>query len=77
MTSVATPTTARLELHDIQAGALYARPSPYVGTYLLLHIRNRTDGRELVRRLHGIVNPAGTAELRTTPLSPSPSPTTA
>ena len=29
-------TDAALELDDIQAGALYERPSPYVGTYLLL-----------------------------------------
>ena len=51
-----------LELDDIQAGALYERPSPYVGTYLLLCIRDRSDGRELVRRLHRIVNPAGAAD---------------
>ena len=30
-----------LDLDDIQAGALYERPSPYVGTYLLLGIRDR------------------------------------
>ena len=29
-------TEVSLELHDIQAGALVGRPSPYVGTYLLL-----------------------------------------
>lgn len=51
-----------LELDDIQAGALYERPSPYVGTYLLLRIADRADGRELVRRLHRIVNPAGAAD---------------
>jgi len=50
-----------LELDDIQAGALFERPSPYVGTYLLLRIDDRADGRELVRRLHRIVNPAHTA----------------
>ena len=38
-----------LELDDIQAGALYERPSPYVGTYLLLRIDDRADGRELAR----------------------------
>ena len=54
-------TGVSLELDDIQAGALYERPSPYVGTYLLLGIRDRDDGRELVRRLHRIVNPAGSA----------------
>src|SRR5205085_5655134 len=35
------------------------RPSPYVGTYLLLRIHDRADGRALVRRLHRIVDPAG------------------
>jgi Dyp-type peroxidase family len=55
-------TIAPLELDDIQAGALYERPSPYVGTYVLLRIRDRADGRELVRRLHRHVSPAGTAD---------------
>jgi Dyp-type peroxidase family len=50
-----------LELDDIQAGALFERPSPYVGTYLLLRVRDRDDGRELVRRLHRIVSSAGRA----------------
>jgi Dyp-type peroxidase family len=54
-------TGAALELDDIQAGALYERPSPYVGVYLLLSIRDRADGRELVRRLHRLANPAGSA----------------
>src|SRR6478672_10201697 len=58
MTATEEPT---LELDDIQAGALYERPSPYVGTYLLLRIDDRGDGRELVRRLHRIVNPAHSA----------------
>ena len=47
-----------LELDDIQAGALRERPSPYVGVYLLLRIDDRADGRELVRRLHRLANPA-------------------
>ncbi len=51
-----------LDLDDIQAGALYERPSPYVGVYLLLSIRDRADGRALVRRLHRLANPAGSAE---------------
>ena len=41
---------------------MYERPSPYVGTYLLLRIDDRAAGRELVRRLHRISNPAGGAE---------------
>ena len=62
MTTVDATTGVALELDDIQAGALYERPSPYVGTYLLLRIRDRADGRELVRRLHRIVNPAAAAD---------------
>jgi len=58
----AAPAGALLELDDIQAGALYERPSPYVGTYVLLKIEDRADGRELVRRLHQIANPAAGAE---------------
>ena len=45
-----------LELDDIQSGALHERPSPYVGTYLLLRIDDRAAGRELVRRLHSVVD---------------------
>jgi len=62
VTTVDATTGAPLQLHDIQAGALYERPSPYVGTYLLLRIDDRADGRELVRRLHRIANPAGSAD---------------
>jgi Dyp-type peroxidase family len=45
-----------LELDDIQSGVLHERPSPYVGTYLLLRIDDRTAGRELVRRLLPLVD---------------------
>src|SRR3954471_19201038 len=45
-----------LELDDIQSGALHERPSPYVGAYLLLRIDDPAAGRELVRRLHGLVD---------------------
>ena len=48
--------TNMLELDDIQSGALHPRPSPYVGTYLLLRIDDRDAGRELVRRLHTVVD---------------------
>ncbi|TMM05898.1 MAG: Dyp-type peroxidase [Actinobacteria bacterium] len=41
----------RLEHDDIQGGVLHQRPSPYVGTYLLLRIDDRRAGRELIRRL--------------------------
>ena len=50
----------RIELDDIQRGVLQQRPSPYVGTYLLLRIDNPEAGRELVRRLHRVVESAGT-----------------
>ena len=46
----------KLELDDIQSGALHERPSPYVGRYLLLRIDDRREGRELVRRLHPVVD---------------------
>ncbi len=45
-----------LEIDDIQDGAVQERPSPYVGRYLLLRIDDRTAGRELVRRLHAVVD---------------------
>ena len=45
-----------LELDDIQSGALHERPSPYVGTYVLLRIDDRAAGRELVRRLITVVD---------------------
>src|ERR671917_2186329 len=51
MTTVAASNAVRIELDDIQSGALHERPSPYVGTYLLLRIDERQAGRELVRRL--------------------------
>ncbi|MGB3438728.1 MAG: Dyp-type peroxidase [Actinophytocola sp.] len=47
-----------LELDDIQTGALHERPSPYVGTYLLLRIDDRVAGRELVARLLPLVDSA-------------------
>jgi Dyp-type peroxidase family len=45
-----------LELDDIQIGALHERPSPYVGTYLLLRIDDPAAGRALVRRLLPLVD---------------------
>ena len=57
--TVATPPP--LDVDDIQAGALFERPSPYVGVYLMLRISDRADGRELVRRLHSIVTSARTS----------------
>jgi Dyp-type peroxidase family len=62
MDTVNAPETVSLELDDIQSGVLHPRPSPYVGTYLLLRIDDRRAGRELVRRLQPVVGagqPAG------------------
>ena len=55
-------THPELELDDIQSGALFERPSPYVGTYLMLRIADRADGRELVRRLHRIATSSRTPD---------------
>ena len=54
-------TPIRIEVEDIQRGVLQQRPSPYVGTYLLLRVDNRHAGRELVRRLHSLVESTRTA----------------
>src|SRR6476646_9038440 len=50
--------SSTLDLADIQGGILHPRPSPYVGTYLLLRIDDRSDGRELLRRLSDVVTAA-------------------
>ena len=55
-------THPELELDDIQSGALFERPSPYVGRYLMLRIADRADGRELVRRLHRIAISSRTSD---------------
>ena len=47
-----------LELDDIQAGTLRARPTPYVGVYVLLRVDDRRAGRELSRRLLPAVDSA-------------------
>jgi Dyp-type peroxidase family len=44
-----------LELDDIQSGVLRPRPTPYEATYILLHIDDRRAGREVLRRLAGVV----------------------
>jgi len=40
-----------LELHDIQAGVLRGRPSPYAGTYILFRVDDPKAGREMLRRV--------------------------
>jgi Dyp-type peroxidase family len=49
-------TGASLELDDIQSGVLHERPSPYVGTYLLLRVDDRHAGRQVLRRLHPAID---------------------
>src|ERR687889_1929946 len=56
MSPVTIVDSTTLELDDIQIGALHERPSPYVGTYLLLRIDEPADGRALVRRLIPLVD---------------------
>ena len=59
MDTVSASETVSLELEDIQSGVLHPRPSPYVGTYVLLRIDDRVAGRELLRRLHGVLAARG------------------
>jgi deferrochelatase/peroxidase EfeB len=47
-----------LDTHDIQGIILRERPTPYVGTYLLLRIDDPADGRRLLQRLLPNVTPA-------------------
>jgi Dyp-type peroxidase family len=51
-----------LELDDIQSGVLRPRPTPYVATYVLFRIDERTAGRELMRRLSSVVSSAAHPE---------------
>ena len=51
-----------LELDDIQSGVLRPRPTPYVGTYILLRIDDRKAGRELMRRASTFVASAAHPE---------------
>jgi Dyp-type peroxidase family len=59
MDTVSASETVSLELENIQSGVLRPRPSPYVGTYLLLRIDERMAGRELLRRLHPVLAARG------------------
>jgi deferrochelatase/peroxidase EfeB len=54
-----------LEFEDIQSGVLRPRPSPYVATYIGLRIDDRKAGRDLMRRVRGVVNSAADATSRT------------
>jgi Dyp-type peroxidase family len=47
-----------LELHDIQAGVLRPRPTPYAATYILLRIDEQKTGRHMLGRLAAVVSSA-------------------
>src|SRR5436190_2078489 len=49
---------SNLELNDIQSGVLRPRPTPYVATYIGLRIDDDKAGRELIRRIAGVVTSA-------------------
>ncbi len=51
-----------LELDDIQSGVLRPRPTPFHATYIIVRIDRRDAGRELMRRLHGVVSSAANPE---------------
>lgn len=53
-----TDANAILELDDIQSGALRPRPAPYAAAYVVIRIDARPAGRELMRRLSGVVTSA-------------------
>lgn len=50
--------SALLELDDIQSGVLRPRPAPYVATYVVLRIDERSAGRELMSRVSKVVTSA-------------------
>ena len=45
------PDRVTLQLDDIQALILRARPEPYVGIHAMLHVDDAAGGRDLLRRL--------------------------
>jgi Dyp-type peroxidase family len=46
---------AKLELADIQSGAVRPRPTPYAATYLVFRVDDRKAGREFLRRAGRVV----------------------
>lgn len=67
--TMSTKAAVSLELHDIQAGALHPRPTPYAGAYILLRIDDRHAGREFLRRLIPVLDSAAGPEVRETQAS--------
>lgn len=53
---------ATLELDDIQSGTLRPRPTPFHAAYIVVRIDDRGAGRELMRRLSGVVSSAAHPE---------------
>ncbi|WP_380878356.1 peroxidase [Sphingomonas sp. DBB INV C78] len=51
-----------LDLHDIQAGVLRPRPTPYAATYILFRIDDPVAGRHMIGRLAEVVSPAAGSE---------------
>jgi Dyp-type peroxidase family len=51
-----------LELDDIQSGVLRPRPTPFTATYIIFRIDDRSAGKELMRRLSGVVASAAHPE---------------
>ncbi|MGW4033662.1 Dyp-type peroxidase [Streptomyces sp. NPDC004838] len=45
------PTDGRIEIDDVQSGALSPRPVPYEGKFVFLRVDDRDAGRALLRRL--------------------------
>ncbi len=58
---MAAQSNVELELNDIQGGALRERPSPYVGTYILLRIDDRRAGRQMLRRILPVIDAGPTS----------------
>lgn len=58
----------RVEIDDIQSGALRPRPVPYEGKYILLRVDDRHAGRALLRRLLPVTS--GACPARTGPRMP-------
>lgn len=51
--------TEELNYDDIQGIVLQERPTPYVGTYILLSIDHQQDGKVMLKRLLDEVTSAG------------------
>jgi hypothetical protein len=48
----------KLEVSDIQATILRARPSPYKGEYVVIRVDEVAQGREILHRIIPYITPA-------------------